>query len=273
MIKLTENKIIKSYSIKTNNFALNKKQIKLYSLNDIEKELARKEIINWQTLIRILRHEIINSVTPIASLSTSMTEHYNELEFEKTELKEIGTLLNTSQKSFNAIEKRGKGLLDFIEKFKTISAIPKPEIRKIKIVELFQQIETLFKSEITKQKIEFEFKINPENLVFDADEKLISQVIINLIKNSIEAFDNKQNNKIALTACSNGNSTVSLFVEDNGIGIPIENTDKVFIPFYTTKKEGSGIGLSFARQVMFLHNGYINIQSQENEFTRVELLF
>lgn len=274
LIKLTQNKIIKSYSVKTNNFILNKKQIKLFSFNDIEKELATKEIINWQTLIRILRHEIINSVTPIASLSTSMTEFYDKLEFERTELKEIENLLNTSQKSFNAIQKRGKGLLDFIEKFKSISAIPEPEIREINIEELFQQIETLFKSELTTLKIEFELIIKPEHLILEADEKLIGQVLINLIKNSVEAFNKvpNKNKKITLSAHLH-NNTIVLHVEDNGIGISAENTDKVFIPFYTTKKEGSGIGLSFARQVMFLHHGYINIQSKENEFTKVELLF
>lgn len=270
VLKLGHEKLIKPFSIKTNHFILNRKPVKLFSFNDIGKELAKEEVINWQTLIRILRHEIINSVTPIASLSNSMTESYNELTPGKG-LSGFEGILGTSHKSFSAIEKRSKGLLEFIEKFKTISAIPVPEMKNIKVAGLFQQIETLFKPGFSKLGIMFDAR-SDEELSLNADEKLISQVLINLIKNAMDAVSETQNKKISLIGKFDKESTI-ISIEDSGIGVPKENIEKIFIPFYTTKKEGSGIGLSFVRQVMFLHNGFVTISSAENSFTKVELLF
>ncbi len=270
VLKLVHEKVVKPFSVKGNTFILNKKQVRLFSFNDIGKELAKEEIINWQALIRILRHEIINSVTPIASLSNSMTEHFNDLDF-KNDPVELNSILNTSHKSFNAIEKRSKGLLDFIEKFKIISAIPKPEVKMIKVTGLFQQIETLFKPEFSKFKIALLID-SKDDLYIKADEKLLTQVLINLIRNAIDAVKEVQYKKIDLIA-ELRDETVIISVKDSGTGIPEENIEKVFIPFYTTKKEGSGIGLSFVRQVMILHNGFVQVSSEENEFTKVELLF
>jgi len=268
VIKLTNEKIIKPFSVKTNNFVLNKKWISLFSFNDIGKELAKEEIINWQTLIRILRHEIINSVTPISSLANSMNDAYNNLDYHSIESNEI---LNTTHKSFGAIEKRSKGLLEFIEKFKVISAIPKPEKSNINIKSLLIQIGDLLKAELQKFNVNISINCN-KDLVIKADEKLISQVLINLFKNSIEALKHTKIKNIKITSALI-NDSPAIVIEDTGIGIPTENLEKIFIPFYTTKKKGSGIGLSFARQVMLLHNGFVNIYSEENKYTKVELLF
>jgi len=269
LIKLTQDKIIKPFSVKISEFILNKKQIKIFSFSDIGKELAKEEIINWQTLIRILRHEIINSITPISSLSNSMNDNYNSLDYKSLKANKI---LETSHKSFSAIEKRSKGLLDFIERFKVISAIPKPELSNLKVQNLFNQIEDLFKAELQKFNINISIN-NTQDAQINADEKLISQVFINLIKNAIDALKEIKDGRITISAFYNTNSNIIIYIEDNGVGIPVESLNKVFIPFYTTKKEGSGIGLSFARQVMLLHNGFINLYSEENSYTKVELLF
>jgi len=198
-----------------------------------------------------------------------MNDNYNSLDYKSLKANKI---LETSHKSFSAIEKRSKGLLDFIERFKVISAIPKPELSNLKVQNLFNQIEDLFKAELQKFNINISIN-NTQDAQINADEKLISQVFINLIKNAIDALKEIKDGRITISAFYNTNSNIIIYIEDNGVGIPVESLNKVFIPFYTTKKEGSGIGLSFARQVMLLHNGFINLYSEENSYTKVELLF
>ena len=263
VVRLPEGNFIKPYSLKTTSFTLNRKNIKIVSFNDIDKELVKEELNNWQTLMRILRHEIINSITPITTLAGAMTDNFID-EPVNTELDTAETsLLELSRKGFEAIMKRGKGLLSFVDRFKTISGMPEPVKTEFYISELFKDISVLMQDEFKNYEVEFNYAVSSDELKLYADEKLISHVLINLLKNAIEATETKSEKKVVLSASHAETREVVISVEDNGIGIPHENLEKIFVPFYTTKETGSGIGLSFARLVMHKHGGQLNVNSSK----------
>jgi len=248
------------------------RKVKLLSIQNIQPELQKKELEAWQNLTRVLRHEIMNSITPIASLTGTMktileedlvrkNDHY-ELEEESAEDLEEG---------LSTIESRSKGLIRFIDAYRDYTAIPLPTLEKLKIADLFRHIKTLLKSELMETRTTLECSVLPEELEIFADEKLIEQVLINLIKNAIEATH--QGDVIHLRAILRNQKQVEIIVEDHGEGIIREALDRIFIPFYTTKKTGSGIGLALSRQIMQLHNGSLTVDSEPGKYTRFTLTF
>lgn len=257
VIRIKKHDFIRPYSFKISHFVLNNKELKLLSISEIEKELAKEDLNSLQTLIKILRHEIINSITPITTLTDSMLH-----KFEETELDEGNqqNLLMLSGKSFRAINKRSDGLLEFVDRVKVISAIPEPIKENVKIVDLVNNILPLFGEEIDSRKIELKVMINPIDIVINADEKLISQVFINLVKNAIQAIENTGKPIIEVESQVDSAGKKLISISDNGTGIPEDLIDKIFVPFFTTRKDGSGIGLSFARQVMIKHGGFLSLE-------------
>ena len=272
LIKLIiENEIIQ-LSIKAAEFRIKNKKIKLLSLQNIKTEIDQSEVIAWQKLIRVLTHEIMNSVSPIKLLSGSLIELFEHNNKPKT-LEEINnSTIENSLLGLKTIRKRSDGLSNFVETYKSLTQVPKAKFTQFEICSLFKHIETLLRDELKQKKIQFQASCIPSDLSINADEKLIEQVIINLIKNASEALKITQNPSIELTA-EQINDAIQIKVIDNGGGISSELIDNIFIPFFTTKENGSGIGLSLSRQIMHLHGGNISVQSEPNKQTIFKLTF
>ncbi|NOQ27284.1 MAG: hypothetical protein GQ564_18135 [Bacteroidales bacterium] len=247
-------------SINSSSFKLEGNQYKLVSIQDINMELDEQEISSWQKLIRVLTHEIMNSVTPISSLSSSLN---NLLIKAISENKVDSKHLEYLSKGLNAVQDRSEGLIKFTEAYKKLTQIKHPEFTKVNVKKLFESIVLLHKAKIEEHKILINISVsNDANLL--ADKLMLEQVLINLVNNSIQAIENLDKPQVNLK-CFEEKGRISIQVIDNGKGIDEDKIDKIFIPFFTTKDQGSGIGLSFARQVMRLHKGSINVKSVPEE--------
>ena len=269
-IRLKINNDLRVLSVRSVEFKFESREVKLISLQNITPELEQGEIEAWQKLTRVMAHEIINSVSPVTLLSSGMLQSF-EKEGKVKEAREVrDDEIKTSVESLKAIKKRSQGLTKFVESYRSIAKIPEPKLSTFSIKELFEQVHIFEKKDLESRKIAFQFHVYPESLMLTADEKLIEQVLINLVKNAMDALDGSQSPEINLKSFeSEGN--VIIKVQDNGGGIQVENIDNIFVPFFTTKDTGSGIGLSFSRQIMRAHKGKILVLSQpgETEFTLV----
>jgi len=173
----------------------------------------------------------------------------------------------------DTIETTGKGLVDFVGKYRSLTALPQPIFEKFQISNVFDKLQTLLKEDANSNNITLEFNISPRNLELTADFSLLEKVLINLIKNAFQVLEKTSNGKVAITAFNNIENRVIIKISDNGAGIPSNIIDDIFIPFYTTKDKGSGIGLSLSRQIMRLHNGTITVSSIPNKETIFSLIF
>lgn len=260
-------------SIFVTEFKLQEIPHKLVSIQNIKEELETQELESWQKLIRVLTHEIMNSVTPISSLSSAIHEMLTEEDGSRKPLSMIpGDDIDDMYNSLSTIEERSRGLLKFVGNYKDLTRLPQPVFTNIKLNELLDHVSSLMKKEMDKQNITFEVYSEGPELDIYADKDMILQVIINLITNAGDALEKKKNKKIRMTGFRLGEKTF-IQVSDNGPGIDKESIDKVFIPFYTTRKKGSGIGLSLARQIMRLHKGSIYFTTEEAKGTTFTLEF
>ncbi|HOO98369.1 MAG TPA: ATP-binding protein [Bacteroidales bacterium] len=261
-------------SLKSTFFGEGENELMILSVQDIKHELDEKETDAWMKLIRVLMHEIMNSITPITSLSESLagifrSESRTLNPEEITERKIVTTL-----QGLDVIKEQGKGLMAFVESYRSLTRIPRPEKKKVCTAELFSRVKTLAGSlrKSPDTKIIFQ-EISPDAVIF-ADENLISQVLINLIKNALEANENNPACMIKVSAdMVNSGLTTRISVTDNGPGISAENIEQIFIPFFTTRKNGSGIGLSVSRQIMNAHGGILSVISKPDIETTFMLSF
>ena len=268
LVKIVDNNELLQLSIFAAEFKLRDKHIILVSLNNIQSELEEKEMEAWQNLIRVLTHEIMNSITPIVSLSSTVN---NMLENSDNKLTEDD--IQEFKAAVNTIEKRSKGLIHFVDDYRNLNRVPVPHFQIFKISVLFERIKNLLHEQLAHKDISFVCAVEPDNLEIMIDPDLIEQVLINLILNSINAFDGISNPSIKLLGIIDNRGMINIQVIDNGKGIPEDLQEKIFIPFYTTKKEGSGIGLSLSKQIMKAHKGGISVKSQVNEGTTITLKF
>jgi nitrogen fixation/metabolism regulation signal transduction histidine kinase len=271
VIKAVSGDEILKLSIRKTVFKIHDNTINLVSIQNIRTELEEEEIEVWKKLISVLTHEIMNSVAPIKSLTNTMikiVEKNSPSEKNKKSEYNVDTLM-----ALKAIQKRSKGLLNFVETYKNLTKVPNPVFQDLDLKSLLDEIITLMDSEIKLNNISLTSEVNPANLKVKADERLITQVIINLIKNSIESVSKKKDGKIQIKACISSQSETIIQVIDNGTGIAADLIDKIFIPFFTTKEHGSGIGLSLSRQIMKLHGGTISVFSKYGIETIFTLIF
>jgi nitrogen fixation/metabolism regulation signal transduction histidine kinase len=252
-------------------FKLRNEWYKLISLQDIKGELEEKEMDAWQKLIRVLTHEIMNSVTPISSLAGTVNTLLSDS--IRSSKKEDDDTINDIRNAITTIKKRSDGLINFVEKYRSLTKIPKPEFINFPIDILFNRLINLKKEEIQKNNIQFTQNIKPLDLHLYADQDLLEQVLLNLIINSIHALKPIPNPKIYLSAFKDITGRVNIIVKDNGPGISKEIKDKIFIPFFSTKQSGSGIGLSLSRQIMKAHQGSIKVNSKPGVETFFTLRF
>ena len=248
-------------------------EFKLVSVQNIQSELEEKEMDAWQNLIRVLTHEIMNSVTPISSLAATVDEELIE------HLEEEGGQLNQSDLedihlAVQTIQRRSEGLIRFVSDFRNLTRIPEPKLAEEKVSKVIDHILILLKHEMDQKGIQLNLSIEPSDLSFMIDKELLDQVLINILQNAIHALEENQGTKfIILKAFLNEYDRPTLVIRDNGSGIDEEALSKIFIPFFTTKKQGSGIGLSLSKQIMRKHGGAINVKSVMNEGTEFTLRF
>jgi nitrogen fixation/metabolism regulation signal transduction histidine kinase len=254
---------------------LRDKAVILVSIQNIESELSEQELESWQKIIRVLNHEIMNSVTPITSIASTINDLIKE-SAKSVDSGFISLSMESGEDIKNAlatIEKRGKGLVKFINSYRNLSNIPKPEFQVFPVSELFDRVTLLLKDRLEKQNIDFHRSIEPESLELTADKELLEQALINLVLNATDAVNGNNGAKIELKSRLDEKGRVLIVVEDNGCGIDQDALDKIFTPFFTTKKDGAGIGLSFIRQVMRLHRGKVSVKSEPEKMTQFTLLF
>ena len=243
-------------------FKLAKETYTLISFQDISAELEEREMDAWQKLIRVLTHEIMNSVTPVVSLTTAikmiMQDDQGKLKSEQFDAEELEDVF----KSIVAIEKRGQGLLDFVKAYRDYTRPPVPEISEVKLLSWINDTVQVVKTELKAVEINISPNIS-ENITIQVDEKLMSQVLINLLKNASEAMKGQSDAVIDIEVRQEDGNTY-LDVADNGSGIPEDIINEIFVPFFTTKKKGNGIGLSLSKQIMKAHKGDITVTSDSN---------
>ncbi|MFH0760207.1 MAG: ATP-binding protein [Bacteroidota bacterium] len=236
-------------------------ELHLVSFQNIKPELEEKEIESWQRLIRVLTHEIMNSMTPIVTLvGTIIKKLRRKDKIDLIEPKEVTSdIVEKTVRGLDLIDSRGKGLIHFVQNYRSITKLPKPEFQIVNVKTLLQKSILLFESQVAGTRIELKITCHP-SLFMNADGNLIEQVLINLVKNALEALDGVEKPVIELLA-SSVQDQVIIQVSDNGKGIPPELMEDVFVPFFTTKQTGSGIGLSLSRQIVRLHGGSMTVQS------------
>ncbi|HNP18020.1 MAG TPA: ATP-binding protein [Fulvivirga sp.] len=247
---------------------------KLVSIQNIQNELEEKEMEAWQNLVRVLTHEIMNSVTPISSLANTVED---ELKLQLSNDQDVNKISNEDIEDLHlavqTIKKRSQGLIRFVQDFRNLTHIPTPKIAEIEVKALLDEMLILLKKEIEGNGVCASIKVDPVNMTINADKDLIEQVLINLIKNATQAFDEQTNKLVEIKAYFDEKSRPIISVKDNGTGIDDEAMEKIFIPFFTTKKTGSGIGLSLSRQIMRQHQGTLGVKSKADEGTEFFLRF
>jgi len=235
-------------SLHVSQIMLKRGMMRVLTLNNIGNELESKEMESWTRLIRVMTHEIMNSIAPITSLSETMQFLYKSNSTNSEELKQ-----NTLE-AFETIHTTATGLLSFVESYRKFTSIPKPEKRNIIINTVIDKVIKLHELSLAEKNITLQTQL-PESLIVYADENLITQVLINLLKNAIEAVEANNNEKIVISAGHYQDGRINLNVANTGTPIPADILSNIFIPFFTTKPSGSGIGLSVSRYIMRLHGG------------------
>ncbi|MDE3057883.1 MAG: ATP-binding protein [Bacteroidota bacterium] len=274
LIKLVDNNEMLQLSIYATEFKMQNKHYTLVSISNIQSELEEQQMEAWQNLIRVLTHEIMNSVTPIISLSSTANTLVENLDKRMKESENLpAEELEDVKGALTTITKRSEGLLHFVDDYRNLTRVPAPNFQIIKISALFGHLQQLFTEQLQEKQIAFSTSVTPENLEVTADPDLIEQVLINLILNSLAALSNASAPQIFLKGVVDKSGNVLLHVSDNGHGIPEELYEKIFIPFFTTRKEGSGIGLSLSKQIMRLHKGGIAVRSIPGKETVFTLRF
>jgi two-component system, NtrC family, nitrogen regulation sensor histidine kinase NtrY len=243
---------------------------KLIAFQNINEALDATESKAWQKLLSVMTHEIMNSVAPISSLADTLKNRMRE---SKNGMVNEGETTDDLELGIETIKRRSEGLLKFAETYRNLNKITSLALKKMYVRDMFENLHQLMQPTFDQKKIELEIVLKNTELAVEADSNLIEQVLINLLVNSIEAVKEKESPKITLSAYSTDDKKVIIKVADNGDGMTEDVIDKIFIPFFSTKKAGSGIGLSLCKQIMMLHRGNISVQSVPGKGTVMSLNF
>ncbi len=258
-------------AVHSTSFVLNNKRLTLVYFHNIKTEMDEQELESWQKLFSVLTHEIMNSVTPISSLSSSLNEKL------KRDLREKGVAeektVNLLSEGLAAVTDRSKGLLTFTEAFRKLSKIPQPKLVSVDLGLMLDRIKVLLTEILETSKVKFTYSISPETTIVFVDQQQFEQLFINLIKNAAESIDSQKNGEIKVEASRSIDGKIQITVTDNGTGMSPEVMEKAFIPFFTTKEKGNGIGLSLCRQIIRLHGGTLGIKSDEGVGTTITIRF
>lgn len=259
-------------SISSTAIRMRGKLIKLVAIQNIQSELESKELEAWQNLTRVLRHEIMNSVTPIASLVSTMRDIVQQ-EMEEPDHGPTETWQDLNE-ALEVVENRTNGLMNFVNAYRTFTSIPKPNMDPVLVLPLVQRITSLFAPTLREKGIRLTYDIQPDGLEISMDQDQIEMVLINLIKNAVEILEGTPNARIDIrSSLDQTTQRATLEVSDNGPGIEPDKLEQIFIPFYTTKEDGTGVGLSLSRQILQLHGGVLGVDSQLGNGAKFSLVF
>ncbi len=247
--------------------------VKLVTLQNIQTELQKQELEAWQNLTRVLRHEIMNSITPISSLTSTLREILDHEMVKKENDYELKSdAADDIREGLATIENRSKGLIKFIDAYREYTSLPQPKIKTVLLKELIDKTAQFMRQGVKKTNIQFSSSCSSDYLTLQADAEMIEQVLINLVKNALESCSQLGSGKIELNGRYEDQSII-IEVIDNGPGIIPEAINRIFVPFFTTKKTGSGIGLALSRQIMQMHNGSLTVASEPDVKTVFTLRF
>ncbi|OUS25390.1 histidine kinase [Thalassotalea sp. 42_200_T64] len=236
------------------------KQEKLLSMQDIQSELDVVQLQAWQDLVRVLTHEIMNSITPVASLSKTAVDLLDDAKSKITEHPELVESLDDVSAAVHTVARRSDGLTKFVGSYRRLTRLPPPNKKMVKLSDLFSQVSTLATQQWFTKGISFSSNIEPGGLDINVDKEMIEQLLINLLKNAEQALAKIAKPVVTMNAFLNKRGHVVIDISDNGPGVADDIAKKIFVPFFTTKKEGSGVGLALTRQVMVAHGGNVKLE-------------
>lgn len=245
-------------------------KFKLIAFQNVSEALDETESKAWQKLLSVMTHEIMNSIAPISSLAETLK--YRLQQFAGRSDTEPGSM-DDLELGIDTIKRRSEGLLKFAETYRNLNKITTLNLKRVYVRDLFENLHHLMQPTLEQKNIELEIVLKDPDLMLEADTNLVEQVLINLVVNAMEAVKDRAEPRIILSAYYASNRKTVIKVADNGIGMPEELLDKIFIPFFSTKKSGSGIGLSLCKQIMMLHKGNIHVQSIEGQGTAFMMQF
>ena len=265
LIKYDNNSELMQVLLKATELRTNGEYLKIVTLQDIKNELDEKELESWQKLIRIINHEVMNSMIPLSTLTNVNKKVLQEVMDSSGKYKD--DRITDVIEGMEIIENRSHGIMGFVKSVKSLTNISKPNFVRIRINDLLKRVHTLMDPEFQDTDIQFVLQLPKENFEIIGDMELLEQALINLIKNAKEAFDSYQGTELKRVILSadkvDGFSIIS--VKDNGPGISGDLQEDIFIPFFTTKKGGSGVGLALSRQIMRLHKGQLLLSTEEGK--------
>jgi len=264
LISLYRNKEVVHLSLKISDLKLGDERVKLVSFQNIKNELDEKELDSWQKLIRVLTHEIMNSVSPINSSIGTMTELFTDedtgyaIKADQIDAEILDDVLT----ALSIIDERNTGMIDFVTRFRDLTLLPEPNFQQLNLEKLVRDVMSLLAQDIKDINITYHLDVMEDNLNIKADKAMLEQILINLLRNAIQALADVEFKRLYIVMGLNEKARPYIEVVDNGCGISEEIKSEIFVPFFTTKEEGTGIGLSLSRQLMRLHGGTLNLQSE-----------
>jgi signal transduction histidine kinase len=253
--------------------ALSGKRRRLISLQNIENELSAHELVAWQTVIRVMAHEVMNSLTPVTSLAETAEGLIAQVAKNLPESDANQPALADANEALETLARRSQGLLHFVQNHRRITKRMVARLERIRIERIFARLGRLLAADLAQRAIELSIAVEPQTLEFEADAELLDQALINLVRNAIEALRDVPDGRITLSAMRDLDGRIVIAVADNGPGIPLDQREKVFVPFFTTKRQGSGVGLTLARQIATLHGGMVTIAETRGGGATVSLRF
>lgn len=263
LINIQVNNELFKLSVHLNQFILKGEKLKVASIQNISNELDREELEAWKKLMHVLVHEIMNSVTPMKTLTYSLYNIYEQndkaINLKDLEIQDI----EDTYDGLKALNKRVQGLMQFVNSYRKLYKIPEAVFNNFYLSEITEEIQVLFKTELNEKNVDFKINGSRELKLF-ADKSLLTQVLINLIKNALEAFENIEKPQIEINVSENKNKQI-ISISDNGIGIKNEILKDIFVPFFTTKNKGTGIGLYYSKLIILMHKGTLRVSSEPDK--------
>ena len=273
LLELPVGGMTRRLTVQVRSAVLLREPYRIVTLQDIEQEINQSEVEAYHKLIRILTHEIMNSITPIASLSETLLGMLHDEDGQLRPWESLGEAYQHElAHALRTIGRRSDGLLHFVEDYRRLTKLPALRPERVAVAEVLAAVGQLMRAELKPRGIAWQQRVDPDDLTLWGDARLIEQVLINLVTNSGQALEATANPQIMLRAFAQDERTV-VEVADNGAGVPPDKLDQVFVPFFSTKARGSGIGLSLSRHIMTLHRGSIHLHSEPGEQTVVSLSF
>jgi signal transduction histidine kinase len=246
---------------------------RLLSLQNIENEMSAQELEAWQTVIRVMAHEVMNSLTPVSSLAATAHGLVRDVLEQLPATDPRAAALADARDALEAVSRRSEGLLHFVRSHRRLTKPLAAQIEIAPVERLFARIQRLLASDLADRDIRMTTRVEPSTLELAMDAELLDQALINLVRNALEALRDAPAGQIALSGCREADGRIAISVSDNGPGIPPDQRERVFVPFFTTKRQGSGIGLTLVRQIAAAHGASVDVSETSGGGATVRLRF